>query len=192
MNKVLFMLSFSQILIAHNISLAQNINKPNTNIHNNQQTPIIMLDPVYLTSDRIFPNHEAKLKYLKLERDVAIALRYAKELVNELNSLDYDLLECKKKKERDLVLKKHYNKLKIQIIGISKELTPTQGKIIIKLINRQTGHTTYQLLADKLGSINASLIQVIVRGLGQNLKSTYNIIQDYEIESIVKKLEKTE
>lgn len=190
MKKVLFMLSFSQTLIGHNISLAQNINKPNTN--NNEPVPIIMLDPVYLTSDRIFPNNEAKLKYLKLERDISIAFKYAIKVVGELNNLDYELLKCKNKKERKSAIKRHYDILKVEIIAISKELTPGQGKIILKLINRQTGHSTYQLISDKLGPINAAFMQLIVKGLGQDLKSTYNIIQDYEIESIVKKLEKTE
>jgi hypothetical protein len=66
-----------------------------------------------------------------------------------------------------------------------KNLTVTQGEILIKLVNRETGNTSYEMLKEMKGGLNAFMFQSIARVFGHNLKETYDPEQERDIESIL-------
>ena len=66
-----------------------------------------------------------------------------------------------------------------------KNLTITQGGILIKLIDRETGTSSYDLLKDMKGGITAFFYQSIARFFGNNLKKTYDLQEDRDIEAII-------
>jgi len=71
-----------------------------------------------------------------------------------------------------------------------RRLTFTQGKILIKLIDRETSNTSYELIRQYRGKISAIFWQGIARIFGANLKSTYDPRgDDYLIEHIVREIE---
>jgi len=70
-----------------------------------------------------------------------------------------------------------------------KNLSVSQGKILIKLIERQTGHTSYDLVKDMKGGITAFVYQGVARLFGHNLKSTYDPQEDFMIENIIREYE---
>jgi hypothetical protein len=55
-----------------------------------------------------------------------------------------------------------------------KKLTITQGRILLKLIDRETGETSYELLKELKGSFNAFFWQTLARIFGHNLKSEFD------------------
>ena len=55
-----------------------------------------------------------------------------------------------------------------------KGLTITQGRILLKLIDRETGETSYDLLKEFKGNINAVFWQTLARIFGNNLKSEFD------------------
>ena len=55
-----------------------------------------------------------------------------------------------------------------------KDLTISQGRILVKLIDRQTGETSYELVKDLRGSFVAFVWQGMARLFGQDLKSNYD------------------
>lgn len=71
-----------------------------------------------------------------------------------------------------------------------KKLTFTQGKILIKLIDRETENTSYDLIKQYRGNFSAAFWQSIARIFGANLKSGYDATgDDYEVEQVVREIE---
>ena len=66
-----------------------------------------------------------------------------------------------------------------------KELTITQGQILTKLIDREVGRTTYDIVKETKGGFAAFSYQLIARVVGHNLKTTYNATEDRDIELII-------
>ena len=71
-----------------------------------------------------------------------------------------------------------------------KKLTFTQGKILIKLIDRETQNTSYDLIREYRGKFSATFWQGIARIFGANLKAAYDPIgEDYLIEQVINEIE---
>lgn len=71
-----------------------------------------------------------------------------------------------------------------------KKLTFSQGKILIKLIDRETQNTSYDLIREYRGKFSATFWQGIARIFGANLKSSYDANgEDYLIEQVLKEIE---
>ncbi len=74
--------------------------------------------------------------------------------------------------------------------GDMRKLTFTQGKILIKLIDRETQNTSYELIRQYRGKFSATLWQGVARIFGANLKSDYDANgDDYLIEQVVREIE---
>lgn len=74
--------------------------------------------------------------------------------------------------------------------GDMRKLTFSQGKILIKLIDRETQNTSYDLIRQYRGKFSATFWQGIARIFGSNLKTSYDADgEDYLIEQIVKEIE---
>ncbi|MFN9583281.1 MAG: DUF4294 domain-containing protein, partial [Bacteroidota bacterium] len=65
-------------------------------------------------------------------------------------------------------------------------LTVSQGKILIKLIHRETGKDTYTLLKTYRGNVTAWYWQGLARVFTADLKTEYNPVEDWQIEQIIK------
>jgi hypothetical protein len=71
-----------------------------------------------------------------------------------------------------------------------RDLTISQGKILIKLIDRETGNSSYDLVADLRGEFRAVFYQAFARIFGYNLKIKYDPEgEDKDIELIVRMIE---
>lgn len=115
----------------------------------------------------------------------------------------YAILASAKLKEYNLVLeklpdeksKKLYMKvaekeLKAQFEDQLKDLTMSQGRILLKLIDRETGNTSYQLVKDFRGGFQAFMWQGIARLFGNNMKTEYDPEgEDIMIERAIKLVE---
>ena len=66
-----------------------------------------------------------------------------------------------------------------------ENLTISQGEILIKLIDRQTGTTSYEMVKDLKGGLKAFMFQSVARIFGHNLKETYNPEEERDIEAIL-------
>jgi hypothetical protein len=71
-----------------------------------------------------------------------------------------------------------------------KDLSISQGKVLMKLIDRETGKTTYDLVKQLRGSFQAAMWQTVARIFGHNMKSEYDAnIEDIMIERAIKLVE---
>jgi len=128
----------------------------------------------------------------KLRRDVLKAYPYALRAASIIEQIETHILTIDNKKKKKRYLKKKEKLLKEQFEKNIRKLTKTQGRYMVRLINRETDIAVYDIIKDYKGGLNASFWQVIAKKFDSDLKSEYdkdNIDSiDYEIEQIVKNL----
>ena len=131
-----------------------------------------------------------KKKYIKLIRDVKKVYPYAKLAGDKLKEYEKELSEIEKARNKRKFLDKVEKELREEYEGDLKKLTITQGVILIKLVDRETGDTSYELVKQFRGSFSAFFWQGVARLFGHNLKLNYDPNgEDYLIEEVVQLIE---
>ncbi|MBX7206155.1 MAG: DUF4294 domain-containing protein [Bacteroidia bacterium] len=130
----------------------------------------------------------AQRKFLKLVRDVRKTLPYAKMAAYRLQLMEQNLALMSDGRQKKAYIKQTEAAIKKQFMDDLTKLTITQGKILVKLIHRETGHTTYELLHDYKGNAGTFFWQTMAKMFGSNLRQEYDPVEDYQIEMIIKSL----
>lgn len=151
--------------------------------------PTLTMKDAKVVSTRSFKSERDRQAYLKLKRNVRKAYPYAVLASVKLREYDAKLAEVPEAK-RDEYLKKAEKDLKAQFEGDLKNLTMAQGRILIRLINRETGMTTYKVIKDYRGGFNAFMWQSFGLLFGNNLKWKYDPTkgEDKMIEEIIQQI----
>jgi hypothetical protein len=152
--------------------------------------PIVDLREVEILSLKI-PKTERERKYnARLIRNIKKVYPFAKLAGIKLRQYDILLSKVKTDKERKQLMKKAEKEIKDQYGESLKNLTFSQGKILIKLIDRETQNTSYDIVKDLRGNFTAFFYQAFARLWGYNLKTKYNPEgEDKKIETIVKMID---
>ncbi|MEO6882850.1 MAG: DUF4294 domain-containing protein [Bacteroidia bacterium] len=156
-------------------------------VYNGDTIAYVELNAFTVYANRAFTDPAQAALYWRLERDVKIVYPYAVLASVKLKSFDVQLAAMPSEMERKIFMKKAEIELKDEFGDQLKDLTINQGRILIKLIDRQTGHTSYALVEDLRGNFSAFMWQSLARLFGSNLKSAYNPQQgeDKMIEQII-------
>lgn len=148
------------------------------------------LPQVTVYSTRTFKSIWEQRKYEKLVRNVRKVYPYARLAGLKLKEYEVILKEAKSDRERRRIMKKAEDELNARFGPELKKLTFSQGKILIKLIDRETGNSSYALLQDLRGKFTAFVWQQFARIFGYNLKVKYDPGgEDRQIEEIVTRIE---
>jgi len=159
----------------------------------NDTLPYIRLRTIYILPPHEFKNKRERLHFERLIRKVKKVLPYAKIAATRLYVLNQQLENCKDEKERKRLIKQADKELHQEYGDEIKNLTFSEGRILIKLIDRETGSTSYELVKELKGSFSAFVWQSLARVFGENLKSEYNPQKDDKIiEEIVIRIENGE
>ncbi len=179
------------ILITTNITtFAQYAFVNNAVIIDNDTISNIKLPTYYVVSPRKFKSKKQAIKYTRLVRYVKKVYPYAKLAGQKLQQYDSLLRATPNEKDRRKLMKKAEKELRNEYEGQLVKLTITQGKILVKLIDRETNHSSYELLKELRGNISAVLWQGVGRIFGYNLKIKYDPNgDDRQIEQIVRLIE---
>lgn len=164
--------------------MADTIRVSTTNI-DNELVPWVVIPEIVITDTRIFRSPEEKAKFNRLRYNVLKVLPYAMYARRKYSELQSQLSLVKTRKEKKLLVKAFESEIKGMFNREIKNLTITQGGILIKLIDRETGTSSYDLLKDMKGGITAFFYQSVARIFGNNLKSTYDPQEDRDIEAII-------
>ncbi len=152
--------------------------------------PNVSLEEIVIFPRLVFKNRYREHRYRKLVRDVRRAYPYAIYAKRMLDEMEREFNQLKTEKERKKYVKTVEKRLMDEFGTELKKLTVTQGRILLKLIDRETGNTSYVLLKDLRGSISAVFWQAIARLFGSDLKSHYDPKgDDYLIERVVRMIE---
>jgi len=150
----------------------------------------VFVDEIIILPKRIFKNEKEKIKYTKLMYNVKKVYPYAK-IVNEIYSeIELELSKTNSKKDQKTYIKEKEKELTDKFEGVIREMTYTQGRILIKLVDRETGNTTYEVVKELKGSVNAFFWQSVALLFDSNLKLEYNPDdEDKMIEEIIAMIE---
>lgn len=156
---------------------------------NGDTIPVISLDEVNVSAYRIVKKSEFR-QLQRLIHNVKKVYPYAKIAGYKLAEYNEILINTPDEKERRRILKNAEQELNDEFGNDLKKLTFTQGKILIKLIDRETGDTSFDLVKDLRGGFTAFFYQAFARIFGYNLKAKYDPLgEDSLIELIVKMIE---
>ena len=150
----------------------------------------IGLNEVLLLPRRPFKNSEQIRKYLILKRKTIKVYPYSVMASRRLKSLNDRLLVIKTKRERRRYTRMVQKFLEDELTPELSKLTKSEGQILIKLIYRQTGITTYNLVKNLRNGVKAFLYNTTARFFDLNLKTEFNpeiILDDYYIEDIIQR-----
>lgn len=153
-----------------------------------ERIPWVLIRPVDIVRQRVFLSAQSKAKYMRLRYDVMKVLPYVEFAQNRYDKLQSDLENTNKRSEERKLIREAEREIKDMFNKEVKKLTVSQGKILLKLIDRQTGMTSYDVVKDLKGGVNAFMFQSMARVFGHNLKSEYDPQEDYEIENIIRSL----
>ncbi|MFL2593377.1 MAG: DUF4294 domain-containing protein [Flavobacteriaceae bacterium] len=150
----------------------------------------IGLNEVLLLPRRPFKNSEQIRKYLILKRKTIKVYPYSVMASKRLKSLNDRLIIIKTKRERRRYTRMVQKFLEDELTPELSKLTKSEGQILIKLIYRQTGITTYNLVKNLRNGVKAFLYNTTARFFDLNLKTEFNpemILDDYYIEDIIQR-----
>lgn len=135
-----------------------------------------------------FRNRRQSWKYRKLTAYVKKVYPYAQLASEKLKECEQEINANPESRKR--AMKKVEKALRKKYGSALKGLTVTQGKLLLLLIERETGHTPFELVKELRGSFSAGLYQGVALLFGSNLKSDYQPRgKHWMIEDIVKKIE---
>ena len=143
-------------------------------VYNGDTIPYVKLPTVYIFKPLKFKNKREITKYYKLIRDVKKVLPISKE-INRAIIETYEYLQTiPTEKERQKHLKAVEKGLKEQYTPRMKKLSFAQGKLLIKLVDRQTNSTSYELVKAFMGPFKAGFYQTFAALFGASLKKQYD------------------
>lgn len=128
---------------------------------------------------------EELARFKRLKYNVLKVMPYAKFARNRYNKLQTDLAITSDNKAQKKLVKQCEQEIKDMFNREVKNLTITQGEILIKLIDRETGNSSYDLVRELKGGLTAFFYQSIARVVGHDLKENYDPVTEHEIESII-------
>ncbi|MDR0544836.1 MAG: DUF4294 domain-containing protein [Odoribacteraceae bacterium] len=127
----------------------------------------------------------------RARRDVKKAYPYAKEAARRIEQIEKQLTNATSEKERKEIIKTEYRLLMKTFKEPLTKLTITQGKILVRLVYRETSRSSFQHIREYRGSVNAYFWQSLALLFGNNLKAEYDPDgTDSEIEQIVQEIER--
>lgn len=127
--------------------------------------------------------------YKKLTRWVSHALPYAKLAAYRLQLMEDNLKLLTTEKAKKKYIKECEKAIKKQFMDDLKNLYVEEGKILLKLIHRETGKTTFEIMKNYGGTFDTIFYQAIAKTYDANMKVTFDPVLDYQIEEIIQQLE---
>jgi hypothetical protein len=152
--------------------------------------PVMYFDEVYIWGNKSFRNSAESRQWERLVRNVKKTYPYAKLAGIKFNEYNQKMAGITNEKVRKDMMKQAENELEAQFGKELKDLTFTQGKILLKLIDRQTSNCSYDIVKEFRGRFRAFFYQSFARVFGYNLKVKYDPLgADADIERIVLMIE---
>jgi hypothetical protein len=151
---------------------------------------MIELDEVLILNKLNFESREDKIKYLILKRKTLKVYPYAKLAADRLTALNERLESLKRKSDRRRYTKIIQRYIEEEFSAELKKLTRTEGQILVKLIHRQTGITTFGLVKELRSGWRAFWYNNTARLFDISLKREFDPIhvkEDFLIEDILER-----
>ncbi len=143
-------------------------------VEGNDTILLAFLHDIWVFPRSRFKNKAQEQYFWRTVRDVKRTLPYAKLISSELTKVNVQLVTIKTESERKKFMKEFEKNAFKKYESDLKKMTVNQGRILMKLVDRETDKTTYDLIKTYKGSFTAFFWQGIARMFGSNLKSEFD------------------
>ena len=140
----------------------------------------ILLSDIPVIEIITFKDAKERVKYNILKRKVMKVYPHAIYTKNKLEEIEKELSNIKRKRKKMKYTKEVSRFLKEELGENMKKLTRTEGNVLVKLIYRETNISTYKLLKEYRGTINAFFWQTMAKIYDNNLKQEYDPVNNRE------------
>ena len=159
-------------------------------IVNGDTIPSVTLNTIYVYTDFVFKNRHQYELWTRTKYNVKKVYPYAILAAAKLKEYDKALEKMQDEDLKKAFLKVCEKDLRQEFEDELKDLTVSQGKVLMKLIDRESGKTTYEVVKQLRGSFQAAMWQTLACLFGHNMKSEYDAkVEDIMIERAIKLVE---
>ena len=151
--------------------------------------PMVSLKAVEINEQMGEQGKATRARFTEMIHDVREALPYARFFARKMRRLDSTLNTIESREARNAFLKKEEKKLKGELKSELKDLDYDQGRILIKLISRETDRTTYELIKRYKSGLKATMWQTAAKVFSMDLKETYDKREEEALERILKAID---
>jgi hypothetical protein len=152
------------------------------------------LKTILITDFRPFKDYEQQRLYKNLISDVQTVYPYAKKTAYLLNEIKKELANCPTRKERKRYLKSKEEELNKQFKDQLVNMTTHQGRLLILLINRETGSSCYEVIKEFKGGFKTFAYNLMMSTYDDdlNMKRKYNADEQFMLERAIAQIEATQ
>lgn len=182
MKKVFLILFTAALFICQSDIYAQNGNdyvprggaRLMMEINGNDTVYLAFINDLWVFPRNNFKNKAQEQFFWRTVRDVKKTLPYAKLVARELSKINYNMVGMQNDKER----KKYLNQVEKEVFKKyepeMRKMTVNQGRLLLKLVDRECDKSSYELIKAYRGSVSAFFWQGVALVFGSNLKTGYD------------------
>jgi hypothetical protein len=160
-------------------------------IYEGDTIPLQNLEYVYVHGKLSAAAKAAYAKYNRLRNAVYVTYPYAMRAGAVMNDINANLVGVTDKDKRKEYIRTREKELKKEFTTPLTNLSIYQGKVLMKLINRETGSNCYEIIKEMKGGFTARFYQTVAFFFDSNLKQSYDAdTDDATIEKIVKEVQR--
>lgn len=160
-------------------------------VYNGDTIEAKTLPGVMVRSRLTSAQRKAQAKYNRLRNAVYVTYPYARRAGVIMNDMNDHMQGMKSKSARKAYIKTREKELKKEFADPITNLSVYQGKVLMKLINRETGNNCYEIIKEYKGGLTARFYQTVAFFFNSNLKQTYDASkEDAQIEKFVKEVQR--
>ncbi|MEZ5047760.1 MAG: DUF4294 domain-containing protein [Chitinophagaceae bacterium] len=156
---------------------------------NNEDSPSyhVRLNEAVIVDKRIFENDTMRYNYNQMKYYIKTVMPYVNVATIMFKDIQ-DKTSSMNRRDRKAYIKSKEGEIKVNFEDQLKKLNITQGKYLIKLINRQTKINCYQIVRELKNPISAAYYQSWAKLNGINLNEAYDPEKEHEMERIMRSL----
>lgn len=157
----------------------------------NQLLPANTLQYCWVSAPMTAASRRRLEAWTKLRNAVYVTYPYARKAGAIINEINTKMALLGTEKERKAYLQSRERELRKEFTDPLEQMSVYQGKILMKLINRQTGNNCYEIIKEYKGGLSARFYQTVAFFFSTSLKQPYDPTgEDQSIETIVQEIER--
>ncbi len=133
---------------------------------------------IHISPVRKYARKPDMRRYARLVRAVKRVYPIAEEAKVLMATMEDELLALPNKKQQKLYIKGIEKRLIREYTPVLKKMTIYDGRVLLKLIDRQTDDTAFDIIKEFRGGFEAGLWQALAKMFGNNLKTDYDPDKD--------------
>lgn len=138
----------------------------------------VLIREVVVFPQRKFATKQDYRRYRRLIHNLKVVYPYAQIAKQKIGEMDAIYRDLPNDKERKKYIKQVETELRDEFEDQLVKMTISQGRLLIKLIDREVGRTSYAVIRDLKGGFSAFFWQAIARIFGSSLKTEFDELGD--------------